>query len=382
MQKKELIFLLFAFLFSITSCRKNENQLKLKSSHLEIPSFTYERSLDLEYASQFSIDYYSGPKEVTLITISNKDRYLLVPKDFTLSENLPSDIKIIYKKPENVYLAASSAMALWKSLESLDKVHFTSTKKNGWYMDEVISAMDKKSLLYAGKYNSPDFELLLDKKCDLAIESSMIFHSPQIKEKLESLGIPLLVDMSSYESNPLGRLEWIKLYALILGKEGEAEEFFNREKAKISKIKGQNGEKSQKSLAFFYVSPNGMVIVRGRDDYIVKMIEIAGGKYIFTKTRKSTSPSVTISMEDFYSQAVNADILIYNSSIDNTIFSIQDLLNKSPLFADFKAVKNGKVWTTGRYLYQSTDRIADIIVDLNTLIYHDEEKLSFLERLK
>ena len=62
--------------------------------------------------------------------------------------------------------------------------------------------------------------------CDLAIESTMIYHNPEVKEKLEQLGIPVLVERSSYESHPLGRTEWMKLYAVLLGKEEAAETAF------------------------------------------------------------------------------------------------------------------------------------------------------------
>lgn len=61
-------------------------------------------------------------------------------------------------------------------------------------------------------YSAPDYELILSKNCDLAIESTMIYHKPEVKEKLEQFGIPVLVEHSSYESHPLGRTEWLKLY--------------------------------------------------------------------------------------------------------------------------------------------------------------------------
>ena len=32
----------------------------------------------------------------------------------------------------------------------------------------------------------------------------MIYHNPEVKEKLEEFGIPVLVEHSSYESHPLG----------------------------------------------------------------------------------------------------------------------------------------------------------------------------------
>ena len=36
----------------------------------------------------------------------------------------------------------------------------------------------------------------------LAIESTMINHAPEVKEKLQEVGIPVLIDQSSYETHP------------------------------------------------------------------------------------------------------------------------------------------------------------------------------------
>ena len=47
--------------------------------------------------------------------------------------------------------------------------------------------------------------------------------------ELFELGIPVLVDYSSYESNPLGRTEWVRLYGILTGKEAEAEAAFAAE---------------------------------------------------------------------------------------------------------------------------------------------------------
>ena len=60
--------------------------------------------------------------------------------------------------------------------------------------------MDNGSILYAGKYSAPDYEQILDTGCNCSIQSTMIYHSPEIKENLEKFGIPVLVDHSSYEN--------------------------------------------------------------------------------------------------------------------------------------------------------------------------------------
>ena len=41
-----------------------------------------------------------------------------------------------------------------------------------------------------GKYSAPDYELILVQGCDLAVESTMIYHTPEVKEQLEQTGHP------------------------------------------------------------------------------------------------------------------------------------------------------------------------------------------------
>ena len=138
-------------------------------------------------------------------------------------------------------------------------------------------------------------------------------------------------------------------------------------------------------MAFFYVSTDGTVVVRKSEDYIPNMIEIAGGRYVFEdlKNEESDSAAVNISMEEFYAAAQDADYLIYNSSIDNPIERIEDLTAKDELFKDFKAVREGNVWCTGKYLYQATDIVGNLITDIHLMLTDgEEEQMTFLYRVE
>ena len=46
---------------------------------------------------------------------------------------------------------------------------------------EARQAMEEGRILYAGKYNAPDYELIYGEGCDLAVESTMIYHSPEVR---------------------------------------------------------------------------------------------------------------------------------------------------------------------------------------------------------
>jgi iron complex transport system substrate-binding protein len=345
-----------------------------------IDGLTYEGSLSLKYAEKFKVHYYEGGYK--LIEVVDDASYLIVPEDGEAPDGLDSSIQVIYQPLENVYLAATSAMSLFSAIDGIDCIKYSGTKADGWYVDAAKTAMENGEMTYAGKYSEPDYELLLDGNCDLAIESTMILHTPKVQEMLEELGIPVFTDRSSYESNPMGRTEWVKCYAAMLNKEADAEAFFDeREKAMEE---ADTYEKTDLKVAFFYVDTSGSIVVRNNTDYIAKMIEMAGADYTYSDVFDDSEgkANITVSMEQFYDVALDADYLIYNASINQALTSVDDLLSKSDLFADFKAVKEGHVYTTGKSLYQATDHITDFVKDVHKIISGDDSDYTFISKVE
>ncbi|MBQ3404658.1 MAG: ABC transporter substrate-binding protein, partial [Oscillospiraceae bacterium] len=338
-------------------------------------------SMELKYAEQFSVDYYSDGS--ARITVGDEDSYLLLPEGAEAPED--ETAVVLHKPLNNIYLASSSVMDLFGSLDALDRVRFCSTSEQNWQLPEVREAMQNRAIVYAGKYNAPDFEMLLSEDCPLAVENTMIYHSPDIKEQLESLGLPVIVERSSYESHPLGRVEWIKLYGLLLGCEDRAREFFDEQLNQLSSLNELSG--GEKTVAFFHVNTVGAAVVRRPGDYVTKMIEMAGGKYVFSDIagNKSGMSTMNMQMESFYSGAKDADVLIYNSTIDGKIDTLDQMLAKSELLADFKAVKEGNVWCTEQSMFQRSSASAGMISDINAILSgkaDDMDSLTFLHRLK
>ena len=269
-------------------------------------------------------------------------------------------------------------MDLCRGIDGIGSITLAGTDSDGWYIEEAQEAIDLGMMSYAGKYSAPDYELIVSKGCDLAVESTMIYHSPDVKEKLDSFGIPVLVEHSSYEPNPLGRIEWMKLYGVLLDKEEEAEAYFKEQEALVADVMKE--ENTGKTVAFFAVSTNGYVTVRKSGDYVARMIELAGGRYIFEDLGGDDNALSTMNMqmEDFYAGACDADYIIYNSAIESELDSMDELLAKSPLLADFKAVKEGNVWCTHKNLFQETTGIPQMIADIHTMITGGDESLKEL----
>lgn len=355
----------------------------LQQAALDWNNMQPERSMELSYAKQFSVDYYAGGYD--LIQVQDDSTYLVVPEGAAVPEGLPASITVLQKPLDHVYLAATSAMDLIAALGRVERITLSGTKESGWYVDAARQAMEDGTLSYAGKYSAPDYEQILSSGCDLALESTMIYHVPDVKAQLEQLKIPVFVERSSYEEHPLGRMEWIRLYGVLFDAEETAEQLFQEQVQQLDTVLA--GQSVGKSAAFFYITSNGAVNVRKPGDYVAKMIELAGGSYV-PKTANSDENALStmnMQMETFYAEAKDADCLIYNSTIEGELQTMDELLQKSPLLKDFKAVKNGNVWCTGKNMFQETMGLGDMILDLHSVLSEavpDENSLHYLHRLR
>ena len=416
----------------------------------EIDGLMFISSEKNDVAEYFRLSVYedaSGAKYQLLETAGGLHRYLIVPADAQVS-NRKSDhftaraseansankekkgdaleLTVLQQPLTTTYVAASAVMAPLCDLGAVSQIRFSGLREEGWYVDEARTAMEKGSMLFAGKYSEPDYETLLREGCDLALESTMIYRSPEVIEKLSALGIPVYIDYSSYEPHVLGRLEWIRVYGALFGHEEKAQQWYQTERDRIRAIQkdaetssgeaSQSGKSTEKSetktsrnskneassigsssgsagtdttadlrptVVYFYVNSSGQIQVRQPHDYIPELLGLAGARYLapdMSSLSGSRKSNVTVSLEDFYSSCRDADYLIYSATLDRPLSSIRELLGKNALFADFKAVKEGHVYTTDKDFYQLSDRMADFAEDVHRML-QGQGDMHFLKKV-
>ena len=337
----------------------------------------------LDYAQQFTAAKYEGG--YTLLSIpADGAQFLVVPEGAAVPTDVPDGVTVLRQPLQNLYLVSTSVMDLFLALDALDCIALSGTRAEGWYLDEARQAMLDGRIAYAGKYSAPDYEQILAANCGLAIENTMIYHTPEVKEQLEKFGVPVLVERSSYESDPLARMEWVKLYGILLGRTEEAERVFDDAVQRIAPLLDE--EPTGKTAAFFSITSNNLATVRKGGDYVAKMIGLAGGSYVFADLTDSGNnlATVNISLEDFYAGARDADVLLYNSTIEGELRTMDELLAKCPMLADFKAVQSGSVWCTSQSLFQQSMELPDLILDMNRVFTEDDpddSELTFLTKL-
>jgi iron complex transport system substrate-binding protein len=341
-----------------------------------------EAHVENAYAEEFEIiRYKDGYRQINI----GDQEILVVPAGKNVLEDVPEETMILKQPVGKIYMASSSAMSFFVSLDQLRTVEFTSTKASDWADETVRNLVKDDTITYVGKYNTPDYDWLLTEGAGLAIENTMILHSPETKEKLEQLGIPVIIERSSYEKNPMGRMEWVKVYGCILGCEEQAKEWFDARDAEFKALT-ENRTSTGKKVAYFSFSPNGYVNVQKPKGYFAELIRLAGGESVFTAENLSVdendSSSAKISREDFYNIAKDADILIYNGAITGSMDSVSEMLEQEPLMKDFKAVQSGQVYTTKDNLFQEPTKVTELLGELVDIIYEKPGEAKFIIRIE
>lgn len=103
----------------------------------------------------------------------------MVPEGASVPSDVPEEMTLVQQPLDNIYLAATSTMDFFRALDGIGNVTLSSLKADDWYIPEAKNAMENGTMTYAGKYRAPDYELILSKGCDLALENTMIYHTPE-----------------------------------------------------------------------------------------------------------------------------------------------------------------------------------------------------------
>lgn len=335
----------------------------------------------LARATQFSLDAYAGGYR--LASLASGDRFLIVPEGSAAPDGLPEGVAVIQRPLANVYLASTGMICLVDAVGALDAVGVSSVRAEDSPVEAFTERLEGGEISYGGIYRAPDYELISAAGCPLAIENTNIDHVPEVRAKLEELGVTVLMEQSSREGDMLGRLEWVRLMGALFDREDEAAEVFDEVSAGVEAA--SQGGPTGKTVAFFYVNEDGAAVTRRSGDYFCQMIEAAGGEYVSFAEEGATESSpttVTVEMERFYEGARDADVIVYNGTIDGGVTSLETLVEKNALLADFRAVRNRDVWTCDSNLYQQITSMADIISDLRSAIAGSGEPTTFVWRLE
>ncbi len=159
-------------------------------------------------------------------------------------------------------------------------------------------------------------------------------------ERINALGLPLMLTSEWQEDSPLAKAEWIKLFGRLFGIEALADSIFKQ--SKIAYLQAVNGGASDAvdggscPRVLVGMSYGGVWYAPGGNSYTARLIKDAGGCYLWAS---DTSRELQFSLEEIMLVADSADVWV-NPGMFATP---EDLLASEPRVKYIKAFKEKRV---------------------------------------
>jgi iron complex transport system substrate-binding protein len=330
------------------------------------PAETSHKVLRLKYTRHFKIEYVgNGCKKVT--DAAGRE-FLLVPRR-SVRPQVFGNIPVIYTPIQKALYTSMTQVCLLRPFHNPTiwaSVMGVTSPSTEWYIPEIRRGLQNGSIQYIGDGYEPDFETIQALQPDIVFTYGGPNGQFKLMKKLSELKIPYAVDNEYLETDPLGQLEWIRFIAAFYDQGQAAEEYFRQSEKRIldtaRKLQGRKRPKIAWGMIY-----NGKVYVAAGDSYVAKMIDLAGGDYLF---KQLTRGNTALNIETFYAQSKNADILV-NSAYAPAVPSIKAMLSQAPILEDLNAVRRGQVWSMQPWYNQRVDQNDQILLDLGSM-FHPE----------
>lgn len=291
--------------------------------------------IQIKYAKGFEINF--------------REQYIeLISKSFGENQPFRDSIYLVtdaqYKLPENlkqidyqeIRLACQSTthLSFIQQLESLNSV--CAVCGLNYVMNAEISGkLSEQKAVELCQSENVEKEALYAANPSLFLMYPFGIEENKIKEEK---GIQTFLIAEYLEETILGRLEWIKLFGLLLNKVDEANAYFKMAEDLYLTSKRETNLTEQRFI--LNLPYNDLWHMPAANSLIVQLIQDAGLTYFYS-SEKGTENQLH-SNEEVWNDGVLADYWIIMASRPKD-FDLEDLINEQSVYATFKSVKEKKV---------------------------------------
>lgn len=354
---------LFAFIICISCNTKHQNNLSENISDTSI------------------LDYKTLIKHSKLFTVENlnssKKIYLFNP------DNTSDTIAVYWFTNENAIHKSNNKTSIFKN-KDLEKIAITTTTQLAYFdklsaierikgVSEINHFKNKKFRTLYSKGEIAEFGALSSINSEIlaSLQAEIIFISlidNIYSDKIKSMGINHALDLSYLEDNPLGRAEWIKFFAVFIGKEQEADSIFNEIEARYLNVK-QKVQNIKRRPTLLTEKKYGQTwFLPGGNSYMANFYKDAGYDYLWKEDK--SSGSIAVDIENVYLKGIKADFWIIKI-LSQHKYSYSELASESPLYKDFEAFKNKKILVCNLfYKPYYEDGVVEPDIILSDLVYY------------
>jgi iron complex transport system substrate-binding protein len=290
----------------------------------------------IKYARQFNVQPKPGGLLVTVFPGNGEPAsYWLYNRN--TEAPAPSAAKPVGIPVESIVCLSSPHITLISSIGEAGRIKGIESQTS-LYDTAIINQVGKGQIFEVGNYESLNLESLVKINPEL-ITGSATGMDNQNASRLSELELTVASIPAHYENHPLGRLEWIKFFALLFNRQQRADSIFNlAEREYLRTSETATTQPSRPTVIAGYYSKGTWVAPGGRS-YFAQLLKDAGADYIWKND--TTTGNLRLSYEEALEKGIHADIFI---NIQMLYKTREELLAEMPESGSFASIKANRLY--------------------------------------
>lgn len=263
-------------------------------------------------------------------------RYRLIRKEEKAPERkgeVEGDLRV---PVERIACLSSTHVGMLKALDSKERIA-AFTSRDHLFDAELREAMEKGRVESIGSEGRVDLERVIDSGCELVLRDGMNRAGRGRKERMEAAGISVLPVLEWKEADPIQRLEWIRVFGVLVGKEARADSVYRSRRSRYRDIAGKMQSLNERPKVLCNALHKGTWYIPGGKSYMVRLIRDAGGAHPW---KDESTGGVGRDLEEVMAGAGDADVWL-NPGAAN---SLAQLKEQDQRLGRIEAFRKGRVF--------------------------------------
>lgn len=353
--------LFFATILLLAACKSGSNT---ENGELKDIELKYATMLSLKEGDGFVAAEFMNPWDSTKVL----HRYVLVPKDQEIPDNLPEG-DLIRTPLNNMLCYVSVHVSLFNELGVLDAISAVGDSKY-MYIDKLQENIKNGKVIDCGASKAIDVEKVIDVAPEAVVISAM--ENNNSYSKLFNVGIPVIECADYMETGPLQRAEWMKFYGMLVGKREKADSIFDEIEKEYNTLKDKVKNIEHKPTVLDGKKLNSSWYIAGIESTTGQLITDAGGQYVFSDEK--SNGSVPYSPELVLDRGIDADVWMLKWYKDGDM-TYRDLEDDWKGYTKLKAFNNENTYIvnlSNTTFYMDTPFHPEILLKEYVSILHPE----------
>ncbi len=343
------------------------------------------------YATGFKVEEGEGYRLLTVYDPWQQSKglkfsYLLTEKGSVIPDSL-QDLPRIKLPVTRLIPMSTTHCAMISALGQQDRIVAVSGGKY-LYQPDLVEALHSGAISDIGYGRSIDFEAIIGLEPELMILYGVNAGDRELGDRLSELGIPYVYCGEYLESHPLGKAEWVRFFASLLGIEDQGNALFDAIAERYESMAKLAENTAFKPRVLTGLPWKDSWYIAGGQSYVARLIQDAGGSYLWSKLEGSEA--VPIDIEHIFLKAMEADFWLNTG----TATSLDEISGMDERFKLLPPFKSGRVINNNRrmgpaggndYWESGVVRPDDVLADLIHFLHPEllpEHQALYYQQLK